>query len=102
MGPSYYDVQSPDKNGRSTVTRMKQERDTDIERQTKNDFSALLELMDILDELHTIRELFKEQREVLSVMARPYIGEPTGETQIPVDELATHPVRSKTTRDKQV
>ena len=38
------------------------------------DFSALLELRDVYDELHTILKLFKEQKDTLTSMASHYGG----------------------------
>lgn len=65
----------------------KQEIDMDIEKQSKEDFSSLLELRDIYDELHTIRKLLREQRETLVVMVQHYIGERTSEAQISARNL---------------
>ena len=58
----------------------KQERDLEIEKQSKGDFSSLLELRDVYDELHTIMKLFKEQKETLTSMAKHY-GGPTWPTE---------------------
>lgn len=52
----------------------KQERDQEVEKQSKGDFSSLLELRDIYDELHTIMKLFKEQKSTLTSMAKRYGG----------------------------
>lgn len=62
------------KNGEPMTTSEKQEKDLGIERQSKEDFSSLLELRDISDELHTIKKLFQEQRDALVAVARHYIG----------------------------
>ncbi|KAL8829774.1 MAG: hypothetical protein Q9191_001822 [Dirinaria sp. TL-2023a] len=69
-------------NGEPMTTGEKQEKDLSVERQSKEDFSSLLELRDISDELHTIKKLFQEQRDALVDMAVHYLdAEGTGEKQ---------------------
>ena len=84
------DVYYRKKNGEPMTADEKQARDMDVEKQSREDFSSLLELRDIFDELHTIKKLFKEQRETLLVMARNYLGvESLSETQDPTKDLTT-------------
>ena len=72
------------KNGEPMTSQEKREKDLDIEKQSREDFSSLLELRDISDELHTIQKLFKEQRGILIDTARYYLnGEGTGEMKNP-------------------
>ena len=68
------DVYNRDKNGAPMTSHQKHERDLDVEKQSKGDFSSLLELRDIYDELHTIMKLFKEQRNTIAFMAKHYRG----------------------------
>ena len=68
------DVYNRDKNGAPMTSHQKHERDKDVEKQSKGDFSSLLELRDIYDELHTIMKLFKEQRKTIAFMAKHYRG----------------------------
>ena len=68
------DVYNRDKNGEPMTSHQKHERDLDVEKQSKADFSSLLELRDIYDELHTIMKLFKEQRKTIVYMATHYRG----------------------------
>lgn len=68
------DVYNRDKNGAPMTSHQKHERDLDVEKQSKADFSSLLELRDIYDELHTIMKLFKEQRKAIMFMAKHYRG----------------------------
>ena len=76
------------KNGEPMTTREKQEKDLGIERQSKEDFSSLLELRDISDELHTIKKLFQEQRCALVDIAGHYIdADGRGEMQNPKQDV---------------
>ena len=68
------EVYNRDKNGAPMTSHQKHERDMDVEKQSKGDFSSLLELRDIYDELHTIMKLFKEQRKTIAFMAKHYKG----------------------------
>ena len=58
-----------------------------MEKQSKEDFSSLLELRDIHDELHTIKKLFKEQRETLLAMVNYYIRRGPSKMQITTEDL---------------
>ena len=66
------DVYDRKKDGQPMTPAEKRQRDRDIEEQSKEDFSSLLELRDILDELNTLRKLFDEQRDTLINMAKHY------------------------------
>ena len=68
------DVYNRDKNGEPMTSHQKHERDMEVEKQSKGDFSSLLELRDVYDELHTIMKLFKEQRKTIAFMAKRYRG----------------------------
>ena len=68
------DVYNRDKNGEPMTSHQKHERDMDVEKQSKADFSSLLELRDIYDELHTIMKLFKEQKKTIVYMMKHYRG----------------------------
>ncbi|KAL8796496.1 MAG: hypothetical protein Q9195_001170 [Heterodermia aff. obscurata] len=68
------DVYNRDKNGAPMNSHQKHQRDMQVERQSKEDFSSLLELRDIYDELHTIMKLFKEQRKTIAFMTMRYKG----------------------------
>lgn len=67
--PGEYDR---NKDGEPMTPEQKQQRDRDVEEQSKEDFSSLLELRDIMDELNTLKKLFDEQAETLTSMAKLY------------------------------
>lgn len=68
------DVYNRKKNGEPMTSDEKQGRDRDVEKESKEDFSSLLELRDVFDELNIIRKLFQEQRDTLSTMVEHYKG----------------------------
>ena len=67
--PDEYDR---NKDGEPMTPDQKQQRDRDVEEQSKEDFSSLLELRDIMDELSTLKKLFDEQAETLASMTKHY------------------------------
>lgn len=68
------DAYDRNKDGTPMTSDEKQERDLEVEKQSKGDFSSLLELRDVHDELHTLLKLFKEQNDTLTSMAKHYGG----------------------------
>ena len=59
------DIYDRNEKGDRMTSAEKEARDKGVEKQSKEDFASLLELRDIYDELHTIKKLFKEQRDTL-------------------------------------
>lgn len=87
-------------NGEPMSTQEKQARDLDMEKQSKEDFSSLLELRDISDELHTIKKIFKEQRDTLFAMARYYRREGKSEAPPPTTSLLAY-IQEKTLKTRK-
>ena len=69
------DVYDRNRNGEPLSSDEKENRDRDVEKESKEDFSSLLELRDVSDELRIIQKLFKEQRDTLGDMAAFYRGD---------------------------
>ena len=90
--PEEYDR---NEDGEPMTPDQKQQRDRDIEEQSKEDFSSLLELRDIMDELNTLKKLFDEQAETLASMANHY-SDPTmlGQTQQSASNLTSPTLRT--------
>ena len=85
--PDEYDR---NEDGEPMTPDQKHQRDRAVEEQSKEDFSSLLELRDIMDELNTLKKLFDEQAETLASMANHY-NDPKklGETQRSTSNLTS-------------
>lgn len=66
------DLDDPDDNRTETIKKRHQRELQRAERQNRENTSAVLELRDMEDELHTLLNLFTEQRDAIETMKSSY------------------------------